>query len=108
MRLVFGSLVLMLLTLSCASQPKEEETARATFQEMPAKEVAENKPDCADNSFCTREYVPTKCEFGGETFEGTNPCEAKKLAKRFACEKGLKFADAEVSCQKVAQKGSDQ
>jgi hypothetical protein len=96
MRFVSGSLVLMLLSLSCAS-----------FREMPAKEAAatdvaqKNAQDCTDNSFCTREYLPTKCEFGGESFEGSNPCEARKLAKRFACEKGMKFAEADVSCQKV-------
>ncbi|WP_141734685.1 hypothetical protein [Oligoflexus tunisiensis] len=113
MRFVSGSLVLMLLTLSCSSQPKEE-VAHATFRETPApaaaaSEVAQNKAqDCADNSFCTREYLPTTCEFGGESFEGSNPCEAKKLVRRFACEKGLKFADAEVKCQKVDRtKGND-
>ncbi|HET9237561.1 MAG TPA: hypothetical protein VFO10_09940 [Oligoflexus sp.] len=55
--------------------------------------------DCNEDSFCTREYLPTSCQFSGQSFDGSNPCEAKKLARRYACEKGLQFADADVSCK---------
>lgn len=55
--------------------------------------------DCEDRSFCTREYRPTVCRFSGQEFKSSNPCEAMKLARRYACEKKLSFSDSAVDCQ---------
>lgn len=56
---------------------------------------------CADVSqmICTREYLPSTCTMGQQEFKGSNPCEAKKLAKAYACEKKLPYVDEQVSCQ---------
>ncbi|HYX33312.1 MAG: hypothetical protein M3Q07_19735 [Pseudobdellovibrionaceae bacterium] len=110
MRFVSSTLFLAVLTLSCSSQPKDQ-IVPASLQETsaPLTATADAKtaaPDCSDDMFCTREYLPTTCQFSGESFEGSNPCEARKLAKRFACEKKLNFADTAVQCQPKSKKGS--
>jgi len=102
MRFVSGSIVLALLTLSCSSQPKDQ-IVPASMQEssapLQANAEAKAAADCGDDSFCTREYLPTICQFNGQSFEGTNPCEARKVVRRFACEKKLNYLDTEVQCQ---------
>ncbi len=95
MRLLLSLMLFLLVGLACSTQPKAENVAtevRGTQQLAAAK-------DCNEDSFCTREYLPTSCQFSGQSFDGSNHCEAKKLARRYACEKDLKFADADVSCK---------
>lgn len=95
MQFVLSALSALFL-LSCATAPTTLREAQATPEED--VKVAAAK-DCNDDSFCTREYLPTTCQFSGQSFDGSNPCEAKKLVRRFACEKDLKFVDADVSCK---------
>ncbi len=85
-----------LVLVSCATGSSSSREAEANPDA--AVKVAAAK-DCNEDSFCTREYLPTSCQFSGQSFDGSNPCEAKKLARRYACEKDLKFADADVSCK---------
>ena len=92
MRLTSCSLILMVLIQACATGPAKLQDTKGE-----AVKVAAAK-DCNEDSFCTREYLPTKCQFSGQSFDGSNPCEAKNLARRYACEKGLQIADADVSC----------
>lgn len=56
---------------------------------------------CAEVSqiICTREYLPTSCSMGQQQFTSSNPCEAKKLAKAYACEKRLPYVDEQVKCE---------
>lgn len=81
---------LFLAACSTPSQPV------STGPAVPA--AVENSAACHDDGFCTREYLPTSCMFSGQSFDGSNPCEAKKLARRFACEKNLPFPDGSVQC----------
>jgi hypothetical protein len=100
MRVASGSIILALLTLSCSSQPKDQIVpASMQASSVPQKATAKTSADCSDGSFCTREYLPTSCQFNGQIFEGSNPCEAKKVVRRFACEKNLNYLDSEVQCQ---------
>lgn len=93
MRLTSCSLILMVLIQACATGPANLQDSKADTVKVAAAK------DCNEDSFCTREYLPTTCQFSGQSFDGSNPCEAKKLARRYACEKGLQFADADVSCK---------
>lgn len=93
MRLTSCSVLLMVLIQACATGPAHLQDSKADTVEVAAAK------DCNEDSFCTREYLPTTCQFSGQSFDGSNPCEAKKLARRYACEKGLQFADADVSCK---------
>lgn len=105
MRFVSGSLVLMLLTLSCSSSPKED-IAPASFQET-ARMADASRRDCTDDSFCTREYLPTTCQFNGKSFDGSNPCEARKVVRRYACENNLTFVDADVQCKPKEERSKE-
>ncbi len=100
MRSFFSCLALIFLSFACTSAPTPEPGA-ASLAETSAPVSG---PNCADEGFCTREYLPTSCQFNGQRFDGSNPCEAKKLAKRFACEKSLPFADASVQCSPKSEK----
>jgi hypothetical protein len=95
MQFVLSALSALFL-VSCATAP-------ATLREAEANPDAGVKvaaaKDCSDDSFCTREYLPTICQFNGQSFEGSNPCEAKKVVRRYACEKDLKWVDADVVCK---------
>lgn len=57
------------------------------------------KPECKSETFCTREYLPTTCKFKGKDFASANPCEARKLARAFACESGANYNEKEVVCK---------
>jgi hypothetical protein len=56
---------------------------------------------CAEVSqiICTREYLPSSCTMGQQEFKGSNPCEAKRLAKAYACEKKLPYVEEQVKCE---------
>jgi hypothetical protein len=99
MRFTLSALSALFL-VSCATAPTN--LVEADAKSEAAVKVAAAK-DCNSDSYCTREYLPTICQFSGQSFEGSNPCEAKKLAQRYACEKDLKLVDAEVSCKKKAE-----
>ena len=86
-----------LLSLGLASCTHENNSTEASVAQSEAAAPAE-KANCTDNSFCTREYLPTTCRLGKESFAASNRCEAVKLARRFACEKKLKFDEALVDC----------
>jgi hypothetical protein len=57
------------------------------------------KKDCKADTVCTREYLPTTCKFMGKDFASSNPCEAKKLARAYACDSGEAYADNKVACK---------
>jgi hypothetical protein len=97
MQFVLSALSALFL-VSCATAPETLRESQAQADAQAATKVAAAK-DCSDDSFCTREYLPTICQFQGQSFEGSNPCEAKKLIRRFACEKDLKYTDADLSCK---------
>jgi hypothetical protein len=93
MRLTSCSVVLLVLIQACATGPAKLQDSKAEPMKVAAAK------DCNEDSFCTREYLPTNCQYNGQSFDGSNPCEAKKLVRRYACEKGLQFTDADVSCK---------
>src|SRR6478735_4431536 len=94
-RFLYFAVVLLAFACNTPSAPTADEP-RAAFQETSAPVSG---PNCNDDTFCTREYLPTSCQFRGQHFEGSNPCETKRLAKRFACENSVPFVDAAVQCQ---------
>jgi hypothetical protein len=96
----FVCLVICLLALSCSQSQLASDQADAAL--VKSQKVA--AVDCNDEDFCTREYLPTICQFNGQSFDASNPCEAKKMAKRFACEKNLQYVDDAVSCQGKPEK----
>jgi hypothetical protein len=97
MQFVLSALSALFL-VSCATAPQTLRESNAEAAAESATQVAAAK-DCSDDSFCTREYLPTICQFQGQSFEGSNPCEARKLIRRYACEKDLKYTDADIVCK---------
>jgi hypothetical protein len=91
--LAFMALIFAGACTSTAEAPKASITTLVEKAEVKAT------PSCEDETFCTREYLPTSCQFGDQTFSGSNPCEARKEAKHYACEKGLVLTNAQVKCQ---------
>ncbi|MBF0443694.1 MAG: hypothetical protein HQK54_17435 [Oligoflexales bacterium] len=51
--------------------------------------------------FCTKEYDPTECTYGKETFKGDNKCAAMIDAEYSACKAGREFDAKEVVCKQV-------
>ncbi len=100
MRCLLQNLILLVLSMSCATATKA--VPDAVKAEAGAVPVVDAPPaaaeECADQVFCTRDYRPAICQFNGQSFLASNACEAKKLAKRFACEQKLAFNADSVQC----------
>ncbi len=96
MKIWFGFAVLLISLSFTACTHESKENLPLT--------VAPVAPGCAELSqiICTREYVPTNCVMGKEQFSGTNACEARKLAKAYACEKNVAYVETAVSCSAKA------
>jgi hypothetical protein len=45
------------------------------------------------------EFAPHVCQFGGQSFEGSNRCAAMREARAFACAQKLDFVEDKVSCE---------
>ncbi|MBC7661916.1 MAG: hypothetical protein H7249_19665 [Chitinophagaceae bacterium] len=66
----------------------------------PALSVAtENQCEKVSQIICTREYMPAVCIFANQNFSGSNPCEAKKLARDFACKTKVEFKEDQFRCE---------
>lgn len=97
----------ILLSLSATACVDGEEGGKAPEISQSQGEVAAAGSDCEDRSFCTREYRPTTCRFQGQVFQGSNPCETMRQARRYACEKKLNFSESAVSCETNESGGSE-
>ncbi len=75
-----------------------QSTPSSTSSSAPADQ---GDKSCADISqgICTREYLPTRCTMGAEEFSSSNPCEARKLAKGFACQNKIPYVESDVKCE---------
>ncbi|RYZ51816.1 MAG: hypothetical protein EOP07_20685 [Proteobacteria bacterium] len=85
----------LLTSLGLTACSHDSKTSDATV-ETPSVDSS-----CAEVSqmICTREYLPSSCTMGQQEFKGSNPCEAKKLAKAYACEKKLPYVEEQVKCE---------
>ncbi len=83
-------------TSACVDDPADTPPVAAV---QGGNEITVAKLGCEDQGFCTREYRPTSCSFNGQKFASSNPCEAMKLARLYACEKKLSFSSSAVTCK---------
>lgn len=102
---LFASLSLSFLVFSCAHPAADSSADREQApiadkapQQASAAAAAGVKKDCEADGFCTREYVPTTCRYMNKEFAATNPCEARKLVRVYACEAGKDYDEAKVKC----------
>ncbi|MCX6129429.1 MAG: hypothetical protein NTX25_10260 [Proteobacteria bacterium] len=104
-RLVSASVFLFMVACQSPSADtvKVQETPKSQEKNL-VTDVKTASKTCEDKGFCTREYLPTVCQFEGQNFSASNPCEARKLARSYACEKGLKLDEKAMSC--VAKQGA--
>ncbi len=87
--LAFG-LTLLSSAFGCSHTTQNDDDAAASESASACRKEAE--------AFCTREYKPTRCVFDKQEFSSSNPCEAKKLVKAYACENNVKYSDEQVKC----------
>lgn len=77
-----------LLLLACTKDP------------LPPSEVtATADKGCTADMICTREYLPTTCRFDEKDFSSSNPCEARRLVRDYACKAGKTYDEAQLSCK---------
>lgn len=84
---------------SAAASTDASSAAVADASQPKPSAVVDVKKDCNADVFCTREYIPTTCRYLDKEFSSANPCEAKKLARAYACESGKDYDDAKVQCK---------
>lgn len=50
--------------------------------------------NCFDGGICTKELLPTTCQFEGHVYTGSNKCDAMAKVKKLACLKQISFETA--------------
>lgn len=84
--------------MACSHHGAENSASK----DYPAEEtsVVEDK-SCSELSqmICTREYLPTRCVIAKEEFSSSNPCEARRLVKVYACQKKIAYVEGDVTCE---------
>ena len=93
-RCLFWFLAVFLILGACSHRL---ETPSEQFKLRSGEDVP-NK-SCNEEVMCTMEFAPSTCTFKGQTFRGSNRCQAMKELRRYACEKKLDFDVNLMSCQ---------
>ena len=90
---------LFLLSGACQS-PKISPLASSTAGAAPAStNIMSDSKRCEDRSVCTREYQPALCDYEGQQFSAANSCEARRQARRLACDHGQPFLEGRLRCK---------
>ena len=84
-----------------AKSPSTPKTSGAKAAAAKANTQVKKVPaDCQSlKKMCTFEYKPATCTFAGNTFKGSNQCQAFNKIAVYACEKGLAMNEKAVVCK---------